>query len=123
MSPREGDSTCSCAGRRHVGYLPDASRPIRITPLERLSGDASNGDVARTTLPPTTPLPMSALRRPGAEECYVLYLAAKRKGATYQRILSLARASQDDRPVKAEVLISTSGKLIKSADLSTNSSP
>ena len=29
-------------------YLPDTSRPIRITPLERLSGDASNGDVART---------------------------------------------------------------------------
>ena len=29
-------------------YLPDTSRPVRITPLERLSGDASNGDVART---------------------------------------------------------------------------
>src|ERR1051325_3628649 len=24
-------------------YLPDTSRPVRITPLERLSGNASNG--------------------------------------------------------------------------------
>ena len=30
-------------------YLPTASRPIRISPLQRLMGQASNGDVARTS--------------------------------------------------------------------------
>src|ERR1051326_4121523 len=29
-------------------YMPSASRPIRISPLQRLTGQASNGDVART---------------------------------------------------------------------------
>src|ERR1700739_4884012 len=29
-------------------YIPTASRPIRISPLQRLMGQASNGDVART---------------------------------------------------------------------------
>src|SRR5215212_6424296 len=28
-------------------YMPSASRPIRISPLQRLMGQASNGDVAR----------------------------------------------------------------------------
>src|SRR3954465_15005725 len=30
-------------------YMPTASRPIRISPLQRLMGQASNGDVARTS--------------------------------------------------------------------------
>ena len=29
-------------------YLPSTSRPIRVTPLQRLAGAASNGDVAQT---------------------------------------------------------------------------
>ncbi len=46
-------------------------------------------------------------------ECNVLELTAKRKGATYQRILYWIRA-EDARPVKAEFYL-TSGKHIKSA--------
>jgi outer membrane lipoprotein-sorting protein len=49
----------------------------------------------------------------GAEDCYVLDLTAKRKGATYQRILYWLRV-QDARPVRAEFYL-TSGKHIKSA--------
>ena len=29
-------------------YMPNTRKPIRITPLQRLLGNASNGDVART---------------------------------------------------------------------------
>jgi outer membrane lipoprotein-sorting protein len=94
-------------------YLPDTSRPVRITPLERLSGDASNGDVARTNYAADyTPAYVRTEKR-GADDCYVLNLTAKRRGATYQRILYWLRV-QDDRPVKAEFYL-TSGKLIKSA--------
>jgi outer membrane lipoprotein-sorting protein len=94
-------------------YLPDTSRPVRITPLERLSGDASNGDVARTNYAVDyTPVYLRA-EKVGAQECYVLNLTAKRKGATYQRILYWLRV-QDARPVRAEFYL-TSGKQIKSA--------
>jgi outer membrane lipoprotein-sorting protein len=94
-------------------YLPDTSRPVRITPLERLSGDASNGDVARTNYAEDyTPVYLRT-EKVGSEPCYVLELTAKRKGATYQRIEYWVRA-EDARPVKAEFYL-TSGKHIKSA--------
>jgi hypothetical protein len=49
----------------------------------------------------------------GDTACFVLDLTAKRKGATYQRILYWIRV-EDARPVKAEFYL-TSGKHIKSA--------
>lgn len=94
-------------------YLPDTSRPVRITPLERLSGDASNGDVARTNYAVDYSPKYLRSEKVGTEECHVLELTAKRKGATYQRILYWIHAS-DARPVRAEYYL-TSGKHIKSA--------
>lgn len=94
-------------------YLPDTSRPVRITPLERLTGDASNGDVARTNYAADYSAVYLRTEQAGGTECYVLQLTAKRKGATYQRILYWLRAS-DARPVQAEFYL-TSGKFIKSA--------
>jgi outer membrane lipoprotein-sorting protein len=94
-------------------YLPDTSRPVRITPLERLSGDASNGDVARTNYATDYSAVYLRTEKVGAEPCYVLDLTAKRKGATYQRILYWVRV-EDARPVKAEFYL-TSGKHIKTA--------
>jgi outer membrane lipoprotein-sorting protein len=113
MSPREKGQHLLMLGDDMWIYLPDTSRPVRITPLERLSGDASNGDVARTNYAADyTPVYLRT-EKVGAEECHVLDLTAKRKGATYQRILFWVRAL-DARPVKAEFYL-TSGKLIKSA--------
>ena len=48
LSPREKGRHLLMLGDDMWVFLPDTSRPIRITPLERLSGQASNGDVART---------------------------------------------------------------------------
>ena len=113
MSPREKGEHLLMLGDDMWIYLPDTSRPVRITPLERLSGDASNGDVARTNYAADyTPVYLRT-EKVGAVECYVLELTAKRKGATYQRILYWLRAP-DARPVKAEYFL-TSGKQIKSA--------
>jgi outer membrane lipoprotein-sorting protein len=113
MSPREKGQHLLMLGDDMWVYLPDTSRPVRITPLERLSGDASNGDVARTNYAVDyTPVYLRA-EKVGADDCYVLDLAAKRKGATYQRILYWLRV-QDARPVRAEFYL-TSGKHIKSA--------
>jgi outer membrane lipoprotein-sorting protein len=113
LSPREKGEHLLMLGDDMWVYLPDTSRPVRITPLERLSGDASNGDVARTNYAVDyTPVYLRT-EKVGADDCYVLDLAAKRKGATYQRILYWLRI-QDARPVRAEFYL-TSGKHIKSA--------
>ena len=113
LSPRENGQHLLMLSDDMWVYLPDTSRPVRITPLERLSGDASNGDVARTNYAADYDPVFVRSEKVGSDECYVLNLTAKRKGATYQQIVYWVRV-QDDRPVKAEFHL-TSGKLIKSA--------
>ena len=113
MSPREKGEHLLMLGDDMWVYLPDTSRPVRITPLERLTGDASNGDVARTNYAADYSPVFLRAEKVGAVECYVLDLTAKRKGATYQRILYWLRLP-DARPVRAEFYL-TSGKHIKSA--------
>jgi outer membrane lipoprotein-sorting protein len=113
LSPREKGQHLLMLGDDMWVYLPDTSRPIRITPLERLSGDASNGDVARTNYAVDYTPAFVRTEKVGGVECHLLDLAAKRKGATYQRILYWLRVS-DARPVRAEFYL-TSGKHIKSA--------
>ena len=113
MSPREKGQHLLMLGDDMWVYLPDTSRPIRITPLERLSGDASNGDIARTNYAADYAPVYVRTEKVGVDDCYVMELTAKRKGATYQRILLWVRVL-DARPVKAEYYL-TSGKHIKSA--------
>jgi outer membrane lipoprotein-sorting protein len=113
MSPRDKGRHLLMLGDDMWIYLPDTSRPIRITPLERLSGDASNGDVARTNYAVDYSPVYLRTEKQGSEQCFVLELKAMRKGATYQRILYWLRV-EDARPVRAEFFL-TSGKHIKTA--------
>jgi outer membrane lipoprotein-sorting protein len=113
MSPRDKGRHLLMLGDDMWVYLPDTSRPVRITPLERLSGDASNGDVARTNYAVDYSPVYLRSEKVGEIACHVLELTAKRKGSTYQRIVYWIRA-EDARPVKAEFYL-TSGKRIKSA--------
>lgn len=113
LSPREKGEHLLMLGDDMWMYLPDTSRPVRITPLERLNGDASNGDVAHTNYAVDYSPAYLREEKVGDENCYVLDLTAKRKGATYQRIRYWLRV-QDARPVKAEFYL-TSGKHIKTA--------
>ena len=113
MSPRDKGRHLLMLGDDMWIYLPDTSRPVRITPLERLSGDASNGDIARTNYAVDYTAAYVRDEKVGSENCYVLDLTARRKGATYQRIVYWIRVD-DARPVRAEFYL-TSGKRIKSA--------
>jgi outer membrane lipoprotein-sorting protein len=113
MSPREKGRHLLMVGDDMWVYLPDTSRPVRITPLERLTGDASNGDVARTNYAVDYAPAYLRNEKVGTVDCNVLELTAKRKGATYQRILYWLR-TEDARPVRAEFYL-TSGKHVKSA--------
>src|ERR1700730_2498031 len=94
-------------------YLPDTSRPVRITPLERLTGQASNGDVARTNYAYDYDAVYPRSEKVGDTDCHVLEVTAKRKGSTYHKIEYWLRV-EDARPVKAEFYL-TSGKHTKSA--------
>lgn len=88
-------------------YLPSASRPVRVTPLQRLSGNANNGDIAQTNL--TANYTATVAGEEGG--AWVLDLTAKKKTATYQNV-RLWVAQKDMTPVKAEFRL-TSGKPVK----------
>jgi outer membrane lipoprotein-sorting protein len=93
-------------------YMPNTRRPIRITPLQRLIGNASNGDVARTRYAVDYRAKLERKEVVGGTPCYVLDLNAKTEGATYARIEYWV-AERTYRPKKAEIYLA-SGKHYKS---------
>jgi outer membrane lipoprotein-sorting protein len=90
-------------------YLPSSSRPIRISPMQRLMGQASNGDVARTSFT------VDYNARSAAEEgdTWVLELEAKDPTVAYKRVrLWIDRTTSEPR--RADFYVA-SGKLLKRA--------
>lgn len=97
--------------------LPSSQRAIRITPMQKLLGDASTGDIATMSWAedysgkligdePCNPAAATPL-------CQHLSLTALRKGVTYQRIeLWLGKAQHE--PVRADLYV-LSDKLAKQA--------
>jgi len=94
-------------------YIPSTSRPIRISPMQRLSGNVSNGDVARTNYAGDYAAVLLKEDSIDGRDCYLLELTAKRKGATYPKIQYWISKS-DYTPRKAEFFL-TSGKNHKTA--------
>lgn len=92
---------------------PGLSKPIPISPRQRMSGQASNGDIAATNYAGDYDAQLGATENIDGEECHVLNLAAKHKRATYDKIrywVSVKRVVG----IKAE-FYSVSGKLLKTA--------
>lgn len=98
-------------------YMPNTRKPIRITPLQRLLGNASNGDVARTRYAGDYTPSFRKEETVDGTPCYLLDLTARREGATYNRVELWVRKS-DARPKKAEIYLS-SGKHYKSISYDT----
>jgi outer membrane lipoprotein-sorting protein len=94
-------------------FLPAVARPVRITPIQRLLGNVSNGDLARLRYAIDYDATIAGEEEDAGIACVVLDLKAKRRGATYQRVRYLVRKS-DARPMRAEYFL-TSGKAIKTA--------
>ncbi len=92
-------------------YMPGIRKPIRITPMQRLMGDAANGDIARTNYAEDYNAMMDGDDILNGTPCYVLLLTAKRDGATYQKIKYWI-TKQDTLPKRAEMFL-TSGKHFK----------
>lgn len=93
--------------------LPTSRRPIRITPIQRLMGEASNGDVARVSLADDYSAEIVGSEIIDGKDCHKMLLMAKKKSATYHKIILYSR-KQDYQPVKAEYYV-ISGKHIKTA--------
>jgi hypothetical protein len=99
---------------------PGLSKPIPISPRQRMSGQASNGDIASTNYAKDYEAVTSTTEKLEGENCYVLDLTAKHKRATYDKIrywVSVERMVG----VKAE-FYSLSGKLLKTAHFEYNNS-
>ncbi len=97
---------------------PGLSKPIPISPRQRMSGQASNGDIAATNYAGDYDAQLNGSEALDGEACYVLDLKAKHKRATYDRIrywVSVKRVVG----IKAE-FYSVSGKLLKSARFEYN---
>jgi outer membrane lipoprotein-sorting protein len=90
-------------------YMPSTSRPIRISPLQRLMGQASNGDVARTNFA----VDYSATSVASESDAWVLDLVAKDTSIAYARI-RLWVDKKTSEPSRADFYV-VSGKLIKRA--------
>jgi len=94
-------------------YMPTASRPIRISPLQRLMGQASNGDVARTSFTVDYVAKSVTEGEWEGHKAFVLDLAAKDADIAYSRVqLWIDKASYE--PLRADFYV-VSGKLIKRA--------
>ena len=98
-------------------YMPNTRKPIRITPLQRLMGNASNGDVARTRYAQDYTASFKREENSDGVQCYVLELNAKRDGATYKRI-DYWITKDSLRPQKAEIYL-ISGKHFKTIHFDT----
>jgi len=94
-------------------YMPSASRPIRISPLQRLMGQASNGDVARTSFTVDYVAKSATEDVDDGRKAWKLDLAAKDNDIAYSRIeLWIDRTTYE--PLRADFYV-VSGKLIKRA--------
>jgi hypothetical protein len=89
------------------------AKPIPISPRQRMTGQASNGDIAATNYAADYTASLTGEEAVDGEPCHVLELTARHKRATYDRVRYwVAKARQV--AVKAE-FYSLSGKLLKTA--------
>ena len=116
-SPAEQGQKVLMLGDDFWLLMPGSQRPLRITPSQKLLGDASTGDIATMSWSQDYSGTLAGEERCGADAaqqpCLHLSLAAARKGVTYQRIeLWVGKARHE--PVKAELFVQ-SDKLAKQA--------
>ena len=117
QSPAEKGQKVLMLGDDFWLLMPNSQRPLRITPMQKLLGDASTGDVATLSWADDYTGTLVGEEPCGVEgasaQCQRLSLTASRKGVTYQRIeLWLGKARHE--PVRADLYVQ-SDKLAKQA--------
>ncbi len=93
-------------------FMPRSRRPIRITPMQKLLGEASTGDIANLSWSEDYQGEIiNAEDMTDGKATVQLNLDSQQKGTTYKRI-ELWVSAEDYRPIKANLYL-TSGKLAK----------
>jgi hypothetical protein len=120
QSPAEKGQKVLMLGDDFWLLMPGSQRPLRITPMQKLLGDASTGDIATLSWADDYAGTLVGEEPCGepTQACLHLSLAAARKGVTYQRIeLWLGKARHE--PLKADLYVQ-SDKLAKQARFITD---
>jgi len=115
QSPAEKGQKVLMLGDDYWLLMPGSQRPLRITPMQKLLGDASTGDIATMSWAEDYSGSVTGEEPCGepAQTCLHLSLQASRKGVTYQRIeLWIGKARHE--PVRADLYVQ-SDKLAKRA--------
>jgi hypothetical protein len=115
QSPAEKGQKVLMLGDDYWLLMPGSQRPLRITPMQKLLGDASTGDIATLSWADDYTGNVVGEEPCGepAMPCVHLALQASRKGVTYQRIeLWIGRLRHE--PVRADLYVQ-SDKLAKRA--------
>ena len=92
-------------------YIPGAKKSIMISPAQKLSGNASTGDILSVNFRADYNPVILGEEKVGNTETYKMELSAKTSRVTYFKIL-LNVSKNDYKPVKAEYY-AKSGKLLK----------
>ena len=115
QSPAEKGQKVLMLGDDFWLLMPNSQRPLRITPMQKLLGDASTGDIATMSWADDYSGTLAGEEPCGEprQACVHLSLNANRKGVTYQRIeLWLGKTRHE--PIKADLYVQ-SDKLAKQA--------
>ena len=93
-------------------YAPRTRRPMRLTPLQTLRGQASIGDISRLNLSEDYSAALAAQgeARIDEQDCWVLTLTARSPEASYASI-TLYVNKADQMPVQADLMAGTGRKL------------
>jgi len=92
-------------------FLPNVSQPVRLALSQRLTGEVSNGDIARANFAGDYVPRVLRTEQIGNETFYVLELTAADRGVTYRRVMYWVN-QKTFRPHKAE-FYSLSNRLLK----------
>ena len=92
-------------------FFPEVSKPLRISLQEKLTGDVSNGDIARTNFSADYASTMLRDEDVAGKPHHVLELKAKTETATYGKVV-LWVEKDTFRPLKAE-FYAISGRFLK----------
>lgn len=92
-------------------FFPNVSKPLRLSMQERLTGQVSNGDIARVNLSGDYTPKLLRKEKIGDNEYFVVELIAKTPDVTYGKAILWAQVD-NFWPLKAE-FYAFSGRLIK----------
>jgi hypothetical protein len=92
-------------------FLPNLSQPVRLPLAQKLTGEVSNGDLARANFAGDYNATLLRTEKIEKKTYNVLELNAAKRGVTYHRVLYWVDQS-NNRPYKAE-FYSLSNRLIK----------